>query len=542
MAHDIQFADGATPFSQTQQFHDIKNAAHEHLLTRIEELGAEFGRWSRQAINQFVDLEIDSFVRLRRIPLNENEVRAIAEALTKELAGFGPIEDLLADPHVEDILINGYSDVYVSKHGILTKLPVRFTDNAHLLRIVRRILAPIGRRLDESNPMVDARLPDGGRVNVVIEPLSIDGPVVSIRKFRKDPLKPADLLANGTFNDEIGALLEAAVVARCNILVSGGTSSGKTSLLNALAFHIPGIERVVTIEDTAELSLNHPHVVRLESRPGGFDGTGVVSIRDLLRNTLRMRPDRIIVGEVRGGEVLEMMQAMNTGHDGSMGTIHASSPRECLYRLEMLAGFAGFQGTESSLRRQIANAVDFIVQIGRLSNGRRRILSVTEVTGLSDKHHRDAGALPLRAARERGRRRDRRVGIARHPSAFAEARALQAGTVGRRLRRRRAVRARRRLQCLARRSGRSRSRCCASPGRSRYGGAARRTGSARMRRATSTAGSSPARARARSRRCRPRPSPSARRPCRPRARRAARARRSPPKGSRAGVSARPTHG
>ncbi|MDY7780873.1 CpaF family protein [Burkholderia pseudomallei] len=384
MAHDIQFADGATPFSQTQQFHDIKNAAHEHLLTRIEELGAEFGRWSRQAINQFVDLEIDSFVRLRRIPLNENEVRAIAEALTKELAGFGPIEDLLADPHVEDILINGYSDVYVSKHGILTKLPVRFTDNAHLLRIVRRILAPIGRRLDESNPMVDARLPDGGRVNVVIEPLSIDGPVVSIRKFRKDPLKPADLLANGTFNDEIGALLEAAVVARCNILVSGGTSSGKTSLLNALAFHIPGIERVVTIEDTAELSLNHPHVVRLESRPGGFDGTGVVSIRDLLRNTLRMRPDRIIVGEVRGGEVLEMMQAMNTGHDGSMGTIHASSPRECLYRLEMLAGFAGFKGTESSLRRQIANAVDFIVQIGRLSNGRRRILSVTEVTGLSD--------------------------------------------------------------------------------------------------------------------------------------------------------------
>jgi pilus assembly protein CpaF len=221
-------------------------------------------------------------------------------------------------------------------------------------------------------------------VNVVIEPLSIDGPIVSIRKFRKDPLRPDDLLGNGTYSPEIGALLEAAVAARCNVLVSGGTSSGKTSLLNALAFHIPEAERVVTIEDTAELSLNHPHVVRLESRPGGFDGAGVVSIRDLLRNTLRMRPDRIIVGEVRGGEVLEMLQAMNTGHDGSMGTVHASSPRECLYRLEMLAGFAGFQGTESSLRRQIANAIDFIVQIGRLSNGRRRILSVTEVTGLSD--------------------------------------------------------------------------------------------------------------------------------------------------------------
>ncbi len=384
MAKDIEFADDATSFAQTQQFQDIKNAAHEHLLTRIEELGAEFGRWSRQAIQQFVDLEMDGFVRLRRIPLNEREVRLVAEALTKELAGFGPIEDLLADPAVEDILINGFDDVYVSRHGMLAKIPVRFADNAHLLRIVRRILAPVGRRLDESNPMVDARLPDGGRLNVVIEPLSLDGPVVSIRKFRRDPLRPDDLLANGTFSQEICTLLDAAVAARCNVLVSGGTSSGKTSLLNALAFFIPEHERVVTIEDTAELSLNHPHVVRLESRPGGFDGAGVVSIRDLLRNTLRMRPDRIIVGEVRGGEVLEMLQAMNTGHDGSMGTVHASSARECLYRLEMLAGFAGFQGTESSLRRQIANAIDFIVQIGRLSNGRRRILSVTEVTGLSD--------------------------------------------------------------------------------------------------------------------------------------------------------------
>ncbi|SAL28082.1 type II secretion system protein E [Caballeronia sordidicola] len=384
MEKDIEFADDATSFAQTQQFQDIKNAAHEHLLTRIEELGAEFGRWSRQAIQQFVDLEMDGFVRLRRIPLNEREVRLVAEALTKELAGFGPIEDLLADPAVEDILINGFDDVYVSRHGMLAKIPVRFADNAHLLRIVRRILAPVGRRLDESNPMVDARLPDGGRLNVVIEPLSLDGPVVSIRKFRRDPLRPDDLLANGTFSQEICTLLDAAVAARCNVLVSGGTSSGKTSLLNALAFFIPEHERVVTIEDTAELSLNHPHVVRLESRPGGFDGAGVVSIRDLLRNTLRMRPDRIIVGEVRGGEVLEMLQAMNTGHDGSMGTVHASSARECLYRLEMLAGFAGFQGTESSLRRQIANAIDFIVQIGRLSNGRRRILSVTEVTGLSD--------------------------------------------------------------------------------------------------------------------------------------------------------------
>ena len=253
-----------------------------------------------------------------------------------------------------------------------------------MLRIVRRILAPLGRRLDESSPMVDARLPDGGRINVIIEPLSIDGPSVSIRKFRKDPLTPSELVQLGTFNHDICRILEMAVQARCNILVSGGTSSGKTSLLNALASFIPSSERIVSIEDTAELALNHNHVVRLESRPGGFDGSGHVSIRDLLRNSLRMRPDRIIVGEVRGGEVLELLQAMNTGHDGSMGTIHASSPRECLYRAEMLAGFAGFQGSEVSLRRQIANAVDFIVQIGRLSNGRRRLLSLTEVTGMTD--------------------------------------------------------------------------------------------------------------------------------------------------------------
>lgn len=384
MSNQIEFADDDQAFSSTQEFQDIKTAAYDHLLTRIEELGAEFGRWSRSAIQQFVNLDVDGFVRLQRIPLNESEVRQISDALTKELAGLGPLEDLLADASVEDILINGFNDVFVSRNGILQRETLRFTDNAHLLRIVRRILAPLGRRLDESNPMVDARLPDGGRLNVVIEPLSVDGPMVSIRKFRKEPLKPTDLLSLGTMNEEIYTLLENAVKARCNILVSGGTSSGKTSLLNALAFFIPENERVVTVEDTAELCLNHPHVVRLESRLGGFEGSGLVSIRDLIRNSLRMRPDRIIVGEVRGAEVLEMLQAMNTGHDGSMGTIHANSPRECLYRIEMLAGFAGFQGSETSLRRQIAGALDFIVQIGRLSNGRRRIVSVTEVTGVGD--------------------------------------------------------------------------------------------------------------------------------------------------------------
>ncbi len=385
MTATIEFGgDGDKGFSASDRYQEVKTAAYEHLLSRIEELGAEFGRWARSAIQEFVDIEVASFVRLRRVPINEGEMRAIAEALTKELAGLGPLEDLLADPAVEDILINGYDNVFVSRRGVLARETLRFTDNQHVLRIVRRILAPIGRRLDESSPMVDARLPDGGRLNVVIEPLAVDGPMVSIRKFRQDPLKPADLLTLGTFDEEIYRLLNEAVKHRCNILVSGGTSSGKTSLLNALAFFIPETERVVTVEDTAELSLNHPHVVRLESRQGGFDGSGAVTIRELIRNSLRMRPDRVVVGEVRGAEVMDMLQAMNTGHEGSMATIHANSPRECLYRIEMLAGFAGFQGSEDSLRRQIASALDFIVQIGRLSNGKRRVISVTEVTGMGD--------------------------------------------------------------------------------------------------------------------------------------------------------------
>ena len=376
--------EGDNSFVGSARYQEIKTAAYEHLLSRIEELGAEFGRWAREAIQDFVDIEVASFARTRRVAINESEMRHIAAALTKELAGLGPLEDLLADPAVEDILINGHDNVFVSRGGVLARETLGFSDNQHVLRIVRRILAPIGRRLDESSPMVDARLPDGGRLNVVIEPLAVDGPMVSIRKFRKDPLKPADLLTLGTFNEEIYRLLSAAVANRCNILVSGGTSSGKTSLLNALAFFIPEAERVVTVEDTAELSLNHPHVVRLESRQGGFDGSGLVTIRDLIRNSLRMRPDRVVVGEVRGAEVMDMLQAMNTGHEGSMATIHANSPRECLYRIEMLAGFAGFQGSEDSLRRQIASALDFIVQIGRLSNGKRRVISITEVTGMGD--------------------------------------------------------------------------------------------------------------------------------------------------------------
>jgi pilus assembly protein CpaF len=372
------------PFEQTQQFHDVLSGAHEFLLNRIEEQHLDITTWSLDTITKYAEIETGTFVQEWRIPINEGEMRKISTALVKELTGFGPLDDLLHDVEVEDILINGYKDIYVSRCGVLEHSTARFTDNRHLLRIVRRFLVPIGRRLDESNPMVDARLPDGGRLNAIIEPLSVSGPCVSIRKFRKDPFTPDDLLARKMFDKPIHALLRAMVMGRCNIVISGGTSSGKTSLLNALASFIPHTERVITVEDTAELSLNHPHVVRLESRLGGFDGGGVVSIRDLVRNSLRMRPDRIVVGEVRGEEVLEMLQAMNTGHDGSMSTIHANSPRDALYRLEMLCGFAGFQGTESSLRRQIASAIDFIVQIGRLNNGKRVITSITEVIGTSD--------------------------------------------------------------------------------------------------------------------------------------------------------------
>ncbi|MBQ0131533.1 MAG: CpaF family protein [Comamonas sp.] len=374
----------SSTFEDSSLYADVKERAQEYLLQRIEEMGGEFGCWSQAVTEKFVKVELDTFIRQNTIPVNELEAMQIARGLTRELTGLGPLQELIEDPAVEDILINNHYTMYVSRKGRLKKETVRFKDDEHVLRIIRRILAPLGRRLDESNPMVDARMPDGGRINVVIPPLSIDGVCASIRKFRKDPLTPQDLVDLGSFSSDICRVLEMAVQARCNILISGGTSSGKTSLLNALASFVPEHERVVSIEDTAELSLNHAHVVRLESRTGGFDGSGHVSIRDLLRNSLRMRPDRIIVGEVRGGEVLELLQAMNTGHDGSMGTIHASSPRECLYRIEMLAGFAGFQGSETSLRRQIAGAIDFIVQIGRLANGKRRLISLAEVTGMTN--------------------------------------------------------------------------------------------------------------------------------------------------------------
>lgn len=381
---DLQFAAAKVSDMDSAVLADVKEMAHEHILAIIEKKGATFAKMDSNALEKFIQGEVQSLIYGKQIPLNDAEVAYVADSLYKEIAGFGPLEDLLADPNVEDVMINGYKDVYVSKMGCMERVQARFVDNAHLLRIVRRILAPLGRRLDESSPMVDARLPDGSRINVIISPLARDGVVVSIRKFRSTPLRAEDLMGLGTFDSRVYELMQEAVRKRCNLVVSGATSTGKTSMLNVLAEFIPAGERLITIEDTAELQLNHHHVVRLESRPGGHEGAGSISIRDLVKNSLRMRPDRVVVGEVRGAEVLDMLQAMSTGHDGSMGTIHASTPRDCLHRLEMLSGFAGFTGNEMSLRRQIASALDLIVQIVRLPSGKRRIYSITEVAGIVD--------------------------------------------------------------------------------------------------------------------------------------------------------------
>ncbi len=377
------FDAGDRQFHETDEYQKLKQLFHEHLVDRVAEIGADYAKWSREAVQQFIAHELDEYLKKKPAPINSAEIQRLVRELTNEMTGLGPLEDLLRDDGIEDIFINGYSEIYITRQGKLERCNVRFIDDKHVIRIVHRILAPLGRRLDESNPMVDARLPDGSRVNAIIPPLAIDGPAVSIRKFRREPLKVGDLLAYGTLTQEMQEFLQAAVRCRCNILISGGTGAGKTTFLNILAQYIGENERVVTIEDAAELRLHHEHVVRLETRPG-LESQTEVTPRDLVRNALRMRPDRIILGEVRGVEAVELLQAMNTGHDGSMSTIHANSPRECLHRLQLLLNFGGFLGSELNLSRQIAGAIDIIVQISRMPSGKRRITSISEVTGVVD--------------------------------------------------------------------------------------------------------------------------------------------------------------
>jgi pilus assembly protein CpaF len=303
------------------------------------------------------------------------------QALLDELTGLGPLEPLLADNSISDILVNTYSTVYIERAGKLELTPIRFGSNDHLMQIINRIVSRVGRRVDETSPMVDARLPDGSRVNAIIPPLALDGPILSIRRFGVKPLKMRDLLAGGALDLAAVGLLGACVRAKLNILISGGTGAGKTTLLNALSAFIPDSERIVTIEDSAELQMQQRHVVRLETRPPNIEGKGEIVARDLVRNALRMRPDRIVVGEVRGGEVLDMLQAMNTGHEGSMTTVHANTPRDALSRLEAMIGMSGVPLSEGATRATISRGLNVIVQLSRMIDGRRRIVSVSEITG-----------------------------------------------------------------------------------------------------------------------------------------------------------------
>ncbi|MBK5250544.1 MAG: CpaF family protein [Actinomycetales bacterium] len=337
---------------------------------------------SEDKLHALVRSELNHVVEEEKVPLSAEERRRLIRDVEDDVLGHGPLQRLLDDPSVTEIMVNGPDMVYVEQNGKLTRSPTHFASEEHLRRVIERIVSQVGRRIDESSPMVDARLSDGSRVNAVIPPLAFSGSSLTIRKFAKDPFKVNDLIGFGTLTPEMAELLRACVEARLNVIVSGGTGTGKTTLLNVLSSFIPEGERIVTIEDAVELQLQQDHVVRLESRPPNIEGKGEIGIRELVRNSLRMRPDRIVVGEVRGGESLDMLQAMNTGHDGSLSTVHANSPRDAVARLETLVLMAGMDLPLRAIREQIASAVDVIVQLSRLRDGTRRVTAVTEVQGM----------------------------------------------------------------------------------------------------------------------------------------------------------------
>jgi len=316
------------------------------------------------------------------LPLTSADRRALLNEIASDVLGYGPIDPLLNDPDVTEVMANGPYDIYFEKNGRITKSDVRFVDEVHLRRIIDKIVGTIGRRVDEATPMVDARLPDGSRVNAIIAPLAIGGPFLTIRKFAVDPYQEADLISFGTLTQRVADFLRACVRGRLNVLISGGTGSGKTTTLNVVSAYIPGDERIITVEDAAELQLHQEHVLTLESRPANIEGQGSVTIRDLVKNTLRMRPDRIVVGEVRDAAALDMLQAMNTGHDGSLTTVHSNSPRDTLSRIETMVLMAGFDLPMRAIREQVASAVDLIVHVARLKDGTRRVTHVTEVEGM----------------------------------------------------------------------------------------------------------------------------------------------------------------
>jgi pilus assembly protein CpaF len=368
------------PQAYTPEYQDLKFALHRKLLDRIN-LEALSSVASERVRNE-VRSAVAKLVEEERTPLSITEKDRVIEEVLDEVFGLGPLEPLLADQTISDILVTTPALVYVERHGKLYRTPVEFKDDAHLLRIIEKIVSRVGRRVDESSPLVDARLPDGSRVNAAIPPVAVDGPLLSIRRFGREPLKSEDLVTNLTLTSGMLQLLQGCIKARLNIIISGGTGAGKTTLLNALSAFIPEDERIVTIEDAAELNLNQIHVARMEARPPNIEGTGAIRIRQLVINALRMRPDRIIVGEVRGEEALDMLQAMNTGHDGSLTTVHANSPRDAVSRLEVMVGMANATLGLRAIRQQVSYAIDVFVQIARFSDGTRRVNSITECVGM----------------------------------------------------------------------------------------------------------------------------------------------------------------
>ena len=365
-----------------REYQELKSSVHQNLLSRVD-LGKLAGVRDGSMRSQVLGVVQDIVANLS-VPMTAGERDGLAREVLDEVFGLGPLETLLQDPTVNDILVNTYRRVYVERAGVLEETDVSFKDNAHLMHIIEKIVGAVGRRVDESSPMVDARLADGSRVNVIIPPLAIDGPILSIRRFAHIPMTAEDLLANQTMTKPMLDLLKGAVKARLSILISGGTGTGKTTFLNVLSGYVSERERIVTIEDSAELQLQQRHVVRLECRPANVEGTGAVKARQLVTNSLRMRPDRIIVGEVRGEEALDMLQAMNTGHDGSLTTVHANSPRDAISRLETMALMANLNVPEKAIRQQIASAISIVVQIARLSDGTRRVTHLTEITGMDE--------------------------------------------------------------------------------------------------------------------------------------------------------------
>lgn len=366
--------------ADTHDYINLKVELHRRLLDLINLSALE--KMTRPQIETEIGELVHEQLALQKHALNQEERRRLVSDILDELLGLGPLEPLLQDHSITDILVNGHDVVFVERSGVLERVETRFKDERHLLRIIQKIVSAVGRRVDESSPFVDARLPDGSRVNAIVPPLAVDGSLLSIRKFAKIPISMAKLSELGSVPDVIADVLRGIVQARRNVLISGGTGSGKTTLLNAISSFIDERERVVTIEDSAELQLQQTHVARLETRPPNIEGKGEISQRDLVKNALRMRPDRIIVGEVRAGEAFDMLQAMNTGHDGSMTTVHANTARDALSRIEQMIGMSGIEISPRSARAQIASALHVVIQIGRLSDGRRRLLSLSEIVGM----------------------------------------------------------------------------------------------------------------------------------------------------------------